>query len=129
MPNFPQKYLDAGNVLYKNRRLPFVNRLLKGSNQPVFGLDEYGRPMTHLMSQVDNFAMPLLQYDNGNWTDLRGKSAGEIVNTSLETNNAIEFNSPEEAGAFGMNYHIVMERPELIDYVKRNKKAFQKYIK
>lgn len=129
MPDYPEKYITAGNVIYKNRNKPFIKRALLGNKQPVFGLDEMGRPMTHLMSQVDNFAIPLLQYNNGQWADLRSKNLLDVLNQSFATNNFIEFNTPEEAEAFGRDYHIIMEKPEIIDYVKRNKKVFSKYIR
>ena len=124
------KYIKVGNILYKNRNKPFVKRILMGDKQPVFGSDEQGRPMTHLMTSIDNFVLPTLQYDQKTkeWTDLRNSDLNQMVDESLRTNNFIEFQNPEEANWFGTNYHFIMDHPELIDRVKQNKKAFIKFL-
>lgn len=124
------KYIKVGNTLYQNRNKPFVQRILMGDKQPVFGFDEQGRPMTHLMTSIDNFVLPSLQYDQKTqqWNDLREAPLDKMIGESLRSNNFIEFKSPEEANWFGTNYHFIMDNPGLIDKVKQNKKAFKKYI-
>lgn len=127
---YPEKYIQAGNVLWRNKTKPFVQRILMGAKQPVYGYDERGYGMTHLMTSVDNFAMPLLQYDpiTKQWNNLLDVSNGELIDQSLKTNNAIEFNTPEEAEAFAKDYHFVMN-PGFIENAKQNPKAFKKYLK
>lgn len=127
---YPEKYIQAGNVLWRNKTKPFVQRILMGAKQPVYGYDERGYGMTHLMTSVDNFAMPLLQYDprTKEWNNLLDVSNGELIDQSLKTNNAIEFNTPEEAEAFAKDYHFVMN-PGFIENAKQNPKAFKKYLK
>ena len=130
MPDYPEKYITAGNVLWRNRKKPFVQRILMGSKQPIYGQDERGYDMTHLMTAVDNFAMPSLQYDpiTKQWTNLLDVNNQELLDESLRTNNAIEFNTPEKAAAFAKNYHFVMN-PGFIENAKQNPKAFIKYLK
>ena len=126
MPKFPKKYIEAGNVLYNNRKKPFVERILMGNRQPVYNTIDN---QTHLMSTVDNYAMPLLQYKDGVWTNLVGSTPRELFDESMKTDNFIEFNSPEEAEAWSKDYHVVMDNPEIIKRVMANKKAFSKYLK
>lgn len=128
---YPEKYITAGNVLYKNRKNPFVQRILIGEKQPVFDYDDQGRPMTHLMTSIDNFALPLLQYDQrtAKWTDLRNADINSAFDESIKSGNYIEFNTPEEANAFGKDYHFVMNDPGLIGRIKQNKRAFMKYLR
>jgi hypothetical protein len=127
---YPEKYIKAGNTLWRNRTKPFVQRILMGQDQPIYGYDNRGYGMTHLMTSVDNFAMPSLQYDprTKEWTNLLDVSNQQLVEQSLGTNNAIEFTTPEEAEAFAKDYHFVMN-PGFIENAKQNPKAFKKYLK
>ena len=128
--SYPQKYIDAGRTLYENYNKPFVKRALMGYGQPIFGLDENGIPMTHLMSSIDNFVVPLLQYGyNGSgWNDLRGQTPRNVMDASFASNNFIEFNNPQAAENFSRDYHIIMDNPAVVDYVLRNKSLFEQYI-
>lgn len=130
MPGYPEKYITAGNVLWRNKKKPFVQRILMGSKQPIYGQDERGYNMTHLMTSVDNFAMPSLQYDpiTKQWTNLMDVDLNTLVDQSLKTNNAIEFDTPKEAEEFAKDYHFVMN-PGFIENAKQNPKAFKKYLK
>lgn len=127
---YPEKYIKAGNTLWRNRTKPFVQRILMGQDQPIYGRDYRGYDMTHLMTSVDNFAMPSLQYDSRTkeWTNLLDVSNQELIEQSLKTNNAIEFNTPEEAESFAKDYHFVMN-PGFIENAKQNKKVFTKYLR
>lgn len=124
------KYADVGRVLYENMNKPFVQRILMGNNQPVFGSDQQGNPMTHLMTSIDNLAVPSLQYDDKTkqWKDLRSLPLNQVVDESMRSNNFIEFQTPEEANWFGKNYHFIMDQPELIDRVRQNKGYYSKYL-
>ena len=127
---YPEKYIKAGNTLWRNRTKPFVQRILMGQDQPIYGRDYRGYDMTHLMTSVDNFAMPSLQYDSRTkeWTNLLDVSNQELIEQSLKTNNAIEFPTPEEAESFAKDYHFVMN-PGFIENAKQNKKVFTKYLR
>lgn len=124
MPIDP-KYIEAGKVIYANRRKPFVKRMLMGDKQPIYDTIDQS---THLMASIDNYAMPTLQYNNGQWNNLTNAGINEVFDQSIQSNNFIEFNTPQEADTWAKDYHYIMDNPEIINRVKQNRKRYQKLI-
>jgi hypothetical protein len=100
------KFLDGGGkegmmkakIAYESQfgNNPAIQRMLSGVDEPyIFG---NGQPGTHFMSSVDNYAVPQIQERDG---------ALVLGDFSSDSNEAIRFNTSEEADYFAKNYKKV----------------------
>ena len=96
---------EIARIIAENKDKPMVQRLLHRFVYPVRPNDD-GSMSTHLMSQMDNFAYPNLQMENGEFVERSGQ---EALVQALRNNNAIEFGSPDEAIDFSKSYKRIWE--------------------
>jgi len=95
-------------ILEANKEKGFVKRILNPEKYPTLPLGD-GRSGTHLMSwgKIDDkyVVFPTILYDEG--VGLRRFSPSEALSHVMQTDNFIEFNTPEEADWFSKNYKRV----------------------
>lgn len=99
----PYRLNKYDKILTDNKNVPFVHRILNLDNRSILTPNDPNSRSTHLMSSFDNLAMPLVyskMLDSGPLKLADPKNMDEVYNS----NNYIQFNTPEEADDFARNY-------------------------
>lgn len=101
-----ENYGRIWDIIQKNKKTPFVNRLINRQDYPVIGNPD-GTYSTHRMSwgQVGNkyWVFPMIEMVGDELVDLR-QSGIDPFEHARQNQNYIEFNTPEEADFFSKNY-------------------------
>lgn len=97
-------------ILVENRNKNFVQRMISPKDYPTIPTPKKyrdpkvkGQVSTHLMTQMDNYAYPLVQQDKDGKL-IAFDDEREALRNAIKTGDYIKFSSPDEALWFTKNY-------------------------
>ncbi len=110
-----QSGLNIDSTLNANRKVPFVDRIINADKYPTIKLPDQPYPSTHLMMQVDNYAVPQLRYIDGKW--INNTNPDDAINAG----DAIKFKN--EADALYFTEHYKDSKLSKLNTMAKKKKA------